>query len=188
MAKYLWELGASRRPWTVCQRDGQTGARIDQFARPKRALIRDQSPLFSRATTEAGGCGRACSTHGRAQVPIAERSAVHVTTPPGRPVAGSTCGVLPVNCETCGLACGEVLANCEREASEHRFGVRPRCHVRIGTEAGIHLQKVVGRGRAKDGPLNLQGASPAQAGARGRSRGLKPRLGAAYGYGLAREG
>jgi hypothetical protein len=93
-----------------------------------------------------------------------------------------------VKCETSSLACGEVLATREREASEHRFGVRPRCHVRIGTEAGIHLQKVVSRVRAKDGPLNLHGSLPAQAGTRGRLRELKTRLGAAHGYGLAREG
>ena len=93
-----------------------------------------------------------------------------------------------MKCETYSLACGEVLATSEREASEHRFGVRPRCHVRIGTEAGIHLQKVVGRVSAKDGPLNLHGSSPAQAGTCRRLRGLKTRLGAAHGYALAREG
>ena len=93
-----------------------------------------------------------------------------------------------MNCETYSLACGEALAPSEREASEHRFGVRLRCDVRIGTEAGIHLQKVVVRVRAKDGPLNLHGSSPAQAGTCGRLRGLKTRLGTAHGYGLAREG
>src|ERR1035437_6075815 len=82
-------------------------------------------------------------------------------------------------CKTRSLACGEVLATSEREASQHRFGVRPCFHVRIGTEAGIHLQKVVGRVRAKDGPLNLHGSPPpAQAGTCRRLRGLKTRLGA----------
>ena len=84
--------------------------------------------------------------------------------------------------------CGEVLATCEREASEHRFDVRPRCHVRIGTDAGTHPQKGVGRVRAKDGPLKLGGSSHGQTGTCGRLRGLKARLGAAHGYGLAREG
>jgi hypothetical protein len=76
----------------------------------------------------------------------------------------------------------------ERKASEHRFGVRSRCQVRIGTEAGVHLQKVVRRVRAKGGPLNVHGSSPARAGTSRRLSGLKTSLGAAHGYGFTREG